>query len=109
MSLAGSTITEHIDGESLLKLLSQTVLGVSSTLHIWDASEERFVHNGTEYGTNAGVILVDNMDEVVSARCVILDSRSVLFSSHYSYIARFTTIGTLLRRLESLVVSLRAR
>ncbi|KAF9467451.1 gamma-tubulin complex, DGRIP91/SPC98 component protein [Collybia nuda] len=82
----------YVTQAELLNALKMTVLGASSIFHVWDASEERFVQSGVEKG-NQGFLLMDGKDEVVSQ----------------SLISRFLTIGTLLRRLEVLLATLRAR
>ncbi|TDL22621.1 hypothetical protein BD410DRAFT_828378 [Rickenella mellea] len=82
-------VLKHLDAEHLLKNLKSTLVGCSSSLHSWDAQVERFVLAGT--GKGNPIVILDGMDEVVSE----------------SFIARFTNIGTLLRRLESLVLTLR--
>ncbi|KJA27578.1 hypothetical protein HYPSUDRAFT_62653 [Hypholoma sublateritium FD-334 SS-4] len=82
-------VTQH----QLFRSLKIVVLGFSSPYHVWDPLQERFVQANTGEDGSRGFILVDGKDETVSN----------------SVIARFLKIGTLLRRLESLLSSLRAR
>ncbi|KAJ6625865.1 Spc98 family-domain-containing protein [Mycena sp. CBHHK59/15] len=86
------TELKYVTQQQLLTALKKTVLGISSPLHTWDPISETFVPTVLQKGTR-GIILVDGKDEVVSA----------------SLISRFLTIGTLLRRLETLLTSLRSR
>ncbi|KAG6832846.1 hypothetical protein H0H87_000200 [Tephrocybe sp. NHM501043] len=79
----------YVTQNNVLKALKMTVLGTSSVYHSWDPVPERFVQAGVE----TGCILIDGKDEIVSQ----------------SLISRFVTIGTLLRRLETLLLSLRKR
>ncbi|KAJ7282938.1 gamma-tubulin complex, DGRIP91/SPC98 component protein [Mycena rebaudengoi] len=81
-------VTQH----QLLTALKKTVLGISSSLHTWDPDAQTFLQAVSKVGAR-GVLLVDGKDEVVSS----------------SFISRFLTIGTLLRRLEILLASLRSR
>ncbi|KAJ7163543.1 gamma-tubulin complex, DGRIP91/SPC98 component protein [Mycena crocata] len=83
---------KYIAQGSLLTALKMTVLGISSPLHAWDSVSETFVQIVSEKGRR-GILLVDDKDEVVSM----------------SLISRFLAIGTLLRRLEMLLTSLRSR
>ncbi|KAF9010717.1 gamma-tubulin complex, DGRIP91/SPC98 component protein [Cyathus striatus] len=69
----------YVTQYELLSSLKMTVLGASSALHVWDVSSENF--------------RIDGKDETISE----------------SLIARFITIGTLLRRLEVFVASLRTK
>ncbi|KAJ7497604.1 gamma-tubulin complex, DGRIP91/SPC98 component protein [Mycena latifolia] len=87
-----NTELKYVGQHELLSALKMTVLGISSPLHTWDPVSETFVQIVAEKGTH-GILLVDDKDEVVSA----------------SFISRFLTIGTLLRRLEILLASLRSR
>ncbi|GLB36953.1 putative spindle pole body component [Lyophyllum shimeji] len=82
----------YVTQANLLKSLKTTVLGTSSIYHTWDAKAERFVQAGLRDGQR-GVLLMDGKDEVISQ----------------SLIARFVTIGTLLRRLEVFLQGLRPR
>ncbi|KAG5641756.1 hypothetical protein DXG03_004288 [Asterophora parasitica] len=82
----------YVTQNNLLNALKMTVLGTSSVYHTWDPSSERFVQ--ACLGDNQkGFLLVDGKDEVISQ----------------SIISRFLTIGNLLRRLEVLLDTLRAR
>ncbi|KAF8800245.1 gamma-tubulin complex, DGRIP91/SPC98 component protein [Phlegmacium glaucopus] len=86
----------YVTEQELLASLKMTVLGISSPLHTWNSSSERFVQSGTVNTGMRNSIVVDGKDEIVS-------SRQGLF------FPRFLTIGTLLRRLESLLMTLRSR
>ncbi|KAF9526505.1 Spc98 family-domain-containing protein [Crepidotus variabilis] len=86
--------TQH----ELLASLKSTVLGISSNLHAWEPTSERFVHivaskRASDGADTLPILLVDGKDEVIST----------------SFVERFLKIGTLLRRLELLLVSLRTR
>ncbi|KDR74981.1 hypothetical protein GALMADRAFT_69458 [Galerina marginata CBS 339.88] len=83
--------TTQVTQKDLLLSLKKTVLGLSSQYHVWDPMSERFVQVGTENSDRKGFILIDGKDEVVSG----------------SFIQRFLKIGTLLRRLELFLLSLR--
>ncbi|KAF8639530.1 hypothetical protein AX17_001435 [Amanita inopinata Kibby_2008] len=72
--------------------LRTTVLGISSLYHIWDAEQERFLFVKAHAG-RGGCLIVDGRDEDICQ----------------SIMKRFLTIGTLLRRLETLLTTLRAR
>ncbi|TFK44260.1 gamma-tubulin complex, DGRIP91/SPC98 component protein [Crucibulum laeve] len=82
----------YVTQEELLFSLKMTVLGTSSTLHAWDSRTERFIQARTGDG-KSGLLLVDGKDEVIST----------------SIISRFTTIGALLRRLETFLGALRTK
>ncbi|KAF8070027.1 gamma-tubulin complex, DGRIP91/SPC98 component protein [Lyophyllum atratum] len=82
----------YVTQNNLLKALKMTILGTSSMYHTWDASAERFVQAGLDDGQR-GVLLMDGKDEVISQ----------------SLTSRFLTIGTLLRRVETLLQTLRTR
>ncbi|KAG6917229.1 hypothetical protein DXG01_003343 [Tephrocybe rancida] len=82
----------YVTQTNILNALKTTVLGTSSVYHTWDPVAERFVPAGLE-DTKTGFILIDGKDEVVSK----------------SLMSRFVTIGTLLRRLETLLAALRKR
>ncbi|KAF8971184.1 gamma-tubulin complex, DGRIP91/SPC98 component protein [Flammula alnicola] len=83
----------YVTQNQLLVSLKMIVLGFSSQYHMWDPAKERFIQVGTEQNGKRGFVLIDGKDEVVSE----------------SLISRFLKIGTLLRRLESLLSSLRTR
>ncbi|KAF8658255.1 hypothetical protein AX16_002031 [Volvariella volvacea WC 439] len=82
----------HVSNQDVLKALKMTVSGTSSTLHIWNMELETFVQRGVLPG-QVGYIMIDGQDEVSSK----------------SVVHRFLKIGTLMRRLEILVESLRSR
>ncbi|KAJ3508339.1 hypothetical protein NLJ89_g5811 [Agrocybe chaxingu] len=82
-----------VNHRELLLSLKSTVLGISSQFHVWDSISERFAQVGTLGNGKRGVLLLDGKDDVISA----------------SLISRFVTIGTLTRRLELLLSSLRTR
>ncbi|KIL66358.1 hypothetical protein M378DRAFT_75278 [Amanita muscaria Koide BX008] len=82
----------YLSQAEFLSALRSTVLGTSSTYHVWDAKQECFVHINATEGRQS-CLIVDGKDEVIC--------RSV--------IQRFLTIGTLLRRLETLLDTLRTR
>ncbi|KAJ6476059.1 gamma-tubulin complex, DGRIP91/SPC98 component protein [Mycena vitilis] len=83
---------KYVTQRELLVSLKMTVLGTSSPLHTWDSTSQTFVQIVGEKGTH-GILLIDDKDEVVSK----------------SFISRFFTIGTLMRRLEIMLTYLRAR
>ncbi|KAF8149545.1 Spc98 family-domain-containing protein [Crassisporium funariophilum] len=83
----------YVTEQELLVSLKKTALGISSPLHNWDPLSETFIQVGAGQNRKQGIILVDGKDEVVGS----------------SLISRFLTIGTLLRRLESLLVTLRSK
>ncbi|KAJ6587217.1 gamma-tubulin complex, DGRIP91/SPC98 component protein [Mycena vulgaris] len=86
------TELKYVTQRELLAALKMTVLGISSPLHTWDPVSETFIQIVGEKAAH-GLLLVDDKDEVVSG----------------SLISRFLTIGSLLRRLEILLASLRSR
>ncbi|KAJ7217732.1 gamma-tubulin complex, DGRIP91/SPC98 component protein [Mycena pura] len=86
------TEVRYVKQHELLASLKMTVLGLSSPLHTWDPVSETFVPVVSQKGTR-GILLVDDKDETASA----------------SFISRFLSIGTLLRRLEILVATLRSK
>jgi hypothetical protein len=96
-----TTTTER----DFLTCLKSTVLGISSQLHTWDLPTEMFVKAGDEQTR----ILVDGKDDVVSTRWVLFFDACSNVNRFSSFLARFLTIGTLLRRLELLLYSLRTR
>lgn len=57
----------YVCQDDLLNSLKMTVLGTSSTMHIWDASSESFKQAGVDKGKR-GYLLVDAKDEVISSR-----------------------------------------
>ncbi|KAF8718598.1 hypothetical protein AX14_011748 [Amanita brunnescens Koide BX004] len=82
----------YLSQTEFLSALRTIVLGTSSTYHIWDANKEKFVYAKAAEGRQ-GYLIVDGKDELIC--------RSIT--------QRFLTIGTLMRRLEVLLVTLRAR
>ncbi|KAJ3556170.1 hypothetical protein NM688_g2174 [Phlebia brevispora] len=76
--------------EELFECLLLSLTGISSPLHVWDATSEIFMLRDIHSGKR-GILLVDGMDEVISQ----------------SVLQRFLTIGTLIRRLENLAGDLR--
>jgi len=87
-----NTETIYVTQSYLLENLRTVVLGLSSHLHHWDPETQHFVttHKFKEKQTN---LVVDGQDSSISR----------------SLIAPFIRLGTLLRRLELLVVDLRTR
>ncbi|KAH7908422.1 Spc98 family-domain-containing protein, partial [Hygrophoropsis aurantiaca] len=75
----------HIEETVLLDALQMTVLGTSSLLHTWESASEAFVQNNR--------VVIEGKNQIVIE----------------SFIRRFLTIGTLLRRLEIFVDNLRSR
>ncbi|KAG6889226.1 hypothetical protein C0992_005970 [Termitomyces sp. T32_za158] len=84
--------TLYVTQSNILDALKMIVVGIPSVYHTWNSVVERFEQAGVA-DRKTGQILIDGKDEVVSR----------------SLISRFITIGTLLRRLETLLTSLRAR
>ncbi|KAK0455463.1 gamma-tubulin complex, DGRIP91/SPC98 component protein [Desarmillaria tabescens] len=82
----------HVTADVLWRNLKMTICGISSQLHVWNLISEQFVQLGVRNGRN-GVIIVDGKDESISD----------------SICASFLRIGTLLRRLEIFIVTLRSR
>ncbi|TFK25244.1 hypothetical protein FA15DRAFT_703942 [Coprinopsis marcescibilis] len=76
----------YVPQEEFHQALQLLVIGTSSTLFTWDKVMEKFVQVGLGEG-QTGHVVIDGQDEVLSS----------------SVIARFLTIGTLLRRLEEFV------
>ncbi|KAH9484896.1 hypothetical protein JR316_0001798 [Psilocybe cubensis] len=88
--------TIHVTQKELLLNLKMTVLGISSQYHIWEPTTERFVQiggGGSDEDRKRDFVLIDGEDEVVS----------------HSFIKGFLKIGTLLRRLETFLSTLRSR
>ncbi|KDQ31404.1 hypothetical protein PLEOSDRAFT_1111793 [Pleurotus ostreatus PC15] len=82
----------HVSEEQLMQSLRSTVLGSSSTLHVWDPLGERFVLRGVHTG-NEGILIIDGKDHSIGQSSIQL----------------FLTIGTLLHRLDDFVVVLRRK
>ncbi|KAH7922364.1 hypothetical protein BV22DRAFT_1017395 [Leucogyrophana mollusca] len=82
----------RVEQLELLQALQMVVLGTSSFLHVWDPISETFLQDGPP-GGKTNLIVIESKDEVVSR----------------SFIQRFLTIGTLLRRLEIFLDTLRRR
>ncbi|KII92345.1 hypothetical protein PLICRDRAFT_172448 [Plicaturopsis crispa FD-325 SS-3] len=82
----------YVSQHNLLRALKMTIVGTSSPFHTWDMKSELFIQVGRSEG-KTGIILIDGKDKVISD----------------SVTRRFMTIGTLLRRLEIFVVSVRSR
>ncbi|KAI5121959.1 hypothetical protein M0805_002030 [Coniferiporia weirii] len=79
----------YLSTSELLDYLGSTLIGCSSLLHVWNPTKERFVPAQGDGETLR--IVLDGMDDTVSE----------------SYITRFIDFGTLLRRLEVLIIHLR--
>jgi hypothetical protein len=92
----------------LFAALKMTVLGAASTMYAWDATMERFIQAPANDGYRL-LILVDRKDELICARYFDNFTKSAAHSHKASFIQRFTLIGTLLRRLEILIASIRRR
>lgn len=90
--------------DDLLESLKMVVLGFSSRYYIWDPDEERFKQNGDSDG-----ICIDGKDVIVSSRYAQVPLVIALSNILFSWSSRFLKIGTILRRLESLLSNLRAR
>ncbi|EIN11365.1 hypothetical protein PUNSTDRAFT_131527 [Punctularia strigosozonata HHB-11173 SS5] len=74
--------------------LRQTILGMSSPLHMWDPIHEHFVLEVVLQGKNTDAeVVIEGNDEIISQ----------------SVLSRFLTIGTIMRRLDHLVEKMRAR
>ena len=58
----------YVTEQELLTSLKMTVLGISSPLHTWDSSSEKFVQSGTGNNEMRNSIIVDGKDETVSSR-----------------------------------------
>ncbi|KAL4255291.1 Spindle pole body component [Pleurotus pulmonarius] len=82
----------HVSEDQLMQSLRSTVLGSSSTLHVWDQSRERLVLRGVHTG-NEGILIIDGKEHSVGQ----------------SSIQSFLTIGTLLHRLDDFVLVLRKK
>lgn len=61
---------KYVRQRELLSALKMTVLGISSPLHTWDPGSETFVQIVAQKGAQ-GILLIDDKDEVVSARSVL--------------------------------------
>ncbi|KAF7308767.1 Spindle pole body component [Mycena kentingensis (nom. inval.)] len=85
------TELRYVSRQELLLNLKKTVLGLSSTLHTWDSASETFVAVAQKGAR--GILLLDDKDDVLSA----------------SFMTRFLRIGTLIRRHEILVATLREK
>ncbi|KXN90824.1 hypothetical protein AN958_03478 [Leucoagaricus sp. SymC.cos] len=85
-----STHIVYTNQADLFSSLKMTVLGNTSIYHSWDAESQRFVQIGVGE-KEQGSLLLDGRDEIISD----------------SVMSRFLTIGSLLRRLEILLASLR--
>ncbi|KAI0930359.1 hypothetical protein AcV5_007095 [Taiwanofungus camphoratus] len=78
----------YVTPQELFHSLRITLSGISSPFHIWDPRFEMFVLRGIEEGKK-GAMVITGKDEVVCS----------------SFVHRFLTIGTLMRRLDTLVVN----
>lgn len=93
------------------------VLGISSQYHVWEPHAEQFIQfggSGSDGTQKRDFMLIHGNDEVVSDRLVVIvtpNSRTSFFDSllWYSFIKGFLKIGTLLRRLEIFLSTLRTR
>lgn len=54
--------------QELLASLKMTILGISSPLHTWNSSSERFLQSGTGNNLIRNSIIVDGKDEIVTSR-----------------------------------------
>ncbi|KAH8083806.1 Spc98 family-domain-containing protein [Cristinia sonorae] len=81
---------KYVSAHELFESLRWTVAGSSSAIHIWDATSQKFTFRGILPDQQGTIVLIGN-DEVVSE----------------SFIQRFLSIGTLIRRLDICVSSLR--
>ncbi|PFH53725.1 hypothetical protein AMATHDRAFT_187068 [Amanita thiersii Skay4041] len=81
----------YLNHEEFLLTLRVTALGTSSVYHTWDPIQERFIYAKSSEGIQ-GYLVIDGADEVICQ----------------SISQRFLTIGTLMRRLEVLLHTLRA-
>ncbi|KAH9949631.1 Spc98 family-domain-containing protein [Amylocystis lapponica] len=82
----------YVTTEELLQSLRMSLTGTSSALYLWDPTSETFMMRNIK-PDKRGVIIMIGKDEVVSS----------------SLCQRCLSIGTLLRRLETLVVGQRTR
>lgn len=57
----------HVSEEQLMQSLRSTVLGSSSTLHVWDPLSERLVLRGVHTG-NEGILIIDGKEHSVGQR-----------------------------------------
>jgi hypothetical protein len=83
--------------------LGMTILGTSSELHAWDPASETFVAKGSKE------ILLDGRDGVISNRLAQPSSSCPHSKILPSVMCRFLAIGTLMRRLEILILTFRSR
>ncbi|KAJ3823716.1 gamma-tubulin complex, DGRIP91/SPC98 component protein [Lentinula raphanica] len=86
------TVVQYIPLQDLLKNMKLTLLGFSSELHEWNPVRERFCDIG--------------LSQEIRKR-LIIEGKGELVSS--DFVSRFIQIGTLLRRLETLVEQLRSK
>ena len=99
----------YVTQPKLLDALKLTILGTSSVFHTWEVSTQRFVQANLG-DKKSGFLLMDGKDEVISQRCACTLYLLPFYSpGATSLISRFLTIGTLLRRLEVFLDSLRTR
>ncbi|PCH43732.1 hypothetical protein WOLCODRAFT_144654 [Wolfiporia cocos MD-104 SS10] len=82
----------YVTPRELLQSLQLSLTGTSSTIYVWDDHSEKFILRGLEVG-KTGTIALTGTDEVVSS----------------SLVQRFSTIGTLMRRLEIVASTLRTK
>ncbi|THH16575.1 hypothetical protein EW146_g4072 [Bondarzewia mesenterica] len=82
----------HTSVENLFKSLRLVLIGTSSPLYTWNPIPETFVLTDIEDGKK-GAVVIEGRDDIISE----------------SYMQRFLTIGTLLRRLELFTDVLRRR
>ncbi|PPQ70803.1 hypothetical protein CVT25_000030 [Psilocybe cyanescens] len=88
--------TIHLTQKELLLNLKMIVLGISSQYHVWEPHAEQFIQfggSGSDGTQKRDFMLIHGNDEVVSD----------------SFIKGFLKIGTLLRRLEIFLSTLRTR
>ncbi|KZT19907.1 hypothetical protein NEOLEDRAFT_1172809 [Neolentinus lepideus HHB14362 ss-1] len=81
----------YVDESEILRSLKVTVFGMSSKLYTWNATSETF--QPTSPQGNPSELLIYGKDEKTSA----------------SVVERFLTIGTLLRRIDILIESLKSK
>lgn len=97
----------------LLDQLMINIVGNSSLLYVWDEREARLIPRVNSNGARL-LVIVDGLDETSSTgykvfNCYALFSlfKKTIISSRV--IQRFLNVGTLVRRLENLIQSLRER
>ena len=99
----------HVTVDELYHSLHSNVVGNSSNLFIWDPRTDDFILKGRSDGS-AGILTVGPLDEETVNRYVIGVEVPEFVSdiASQSYTSRCLTVGQMIRRIQSFILSIRA-